>query len=97
MWIVTQDYVKGQLVYLVENSVTGERRGEFDWQAIAQEFADELNIEERRPARIDALYISKNILHRAIDNGVWAEADFPESKKKCTSSLTSMMGKRRTR
>ena len=45
MWIVTQDYVKGQLVYLVENSVTGERRGMFDWQARAQEFADELNRE----------------------------------------------------
>lgn len=48
MWIVTQDYIKGQLAYLVENSVTGERRGEFDWQARAQEFADELNREKKR-------------------------------------------------
>lgn len=47
MWIVTQDYIKGQLVYLVENTVTGERRGEFDWQARAQEFADELNREAK--------------------------------------------------
>ena len=58
MWIVTQDYVKGQLVYLVENSVTGERRGMFDWQARAQEFADELNREEKA----HDLFISSNVL-----------------------------------
>ena len=43
MWIVTQDYIKGSLTYLVENTETGERVGEFDWQARAQEFADQLN------------------------------------------------------
>jgi len=53
-WIVVQDYIHGQLMYMVENSVNGERRGEFDWQARAQEFADELNMEEKRQARIDA-------------------------------------------
>ncbi len=42
-WIVTQDYIKGTLTYLVENLITGERVGEFDWQARAQEFADTLN------------------------------------------------------
>ena len=42
-WIVTQDYIKGSLTYLVENTETGERCGEFDWQARAQEFADQLN------------------------------------------------------
>ena len=42
-WIVTQDYIRGVLCYLVEHSVTGERRGMFDWQARAQEFANELN------------------------------------------------------
>lgn len=42
-WIVTQDYIKGRLSYLVENTETGERCGEFDWQARAQEFADQLN------------------------------------------------------
>ena len=42
-WIVTQDYIKGNLTYLVENTETGERCGEFDWQARAQEFADQLN------------------------------------------------------
>ena len=45
-WIVTQDYIRGELCYMVEHSVTGERRGTFDWQAHAQEFADELNKEE---------------------------------------------------
>lgn len=45
-WIVTQDYIHGMLFYMVENSVTGERKGAFDWQARAQEFADELNKEE---------------------------------------------------
>lgn len=58
MWIVTQDYIKGQLVYLVEHTVTGERRGEFDWQARAQEFADELN----RREKAHDLFISSNIL-----------------------------------
>lgn len=43
MWYVTQDYIKGRLSYLVENTETGERCGEFDWQARAQEFADQLN------------------------------------------------------
>lgn len=42
-WIVTQDYIKGRLSYLVENTETGERCGEFDWQARAQEFANALN------------------------------------------------------
>ena len=42
-WFVTQDYIKGRLSYLVENTETGERVGEFDWQARAQEFADRLN------------------------------------------------------
>ena len=46
-WIVTQDYICGELFYIVENSVTGERKGTFDWQARAQEFADELNKEEK--------------------------------------------------
>lgn len=46
-WIVTQDYIRGVLCYLVEHSVTGERRGTFDWQARAQEFANELNKEEK--------------------------------------------------
>ena len=45
-WIVIQDYVRGELCYMVEHSVTGERKGTFDWQARAQEFADELNKEE---------------------------------------------------
>lgn len=45
-WIVTQDYIRGVLCYLVEHSETGERRGTFDWQARAQEFANELNKEE---------------------------------------------------
>lgn len=45
-WIVTQDYIRGELCYMVEHSVTGERKGRFDWQARAQEFANELNKEE---------------------------------------------------
>ena len=45
-WIVTQDYIRGELCYMVEHSVTGERKGTFDWQARAQEFANELNKEE---------------------------------------------------
>ena len=43
MWIVTQDYIRGRLSYLVENTETGERCGEFDWQTSAQQFADQLN------------------------------------------------------
>ena len=47
MWTVTSDYVKGELTYFVENKETGERRGSFDCEPWAQEFADELNREER--------------------------------------------------
>lgn len=49
-WIVTQDYIQGVPCYLVENSETGERKGMFEWQAWAQEFADELNKEEEHEA-----------------------------------------------
>lgn len=43
MWIVTCDYVRGVLTYFVENKETGERKGQFDCEPWAQEFADELN------------------------------------------------------
>lgn len=43
MWKVTSDYVKGVLMYFVENTETGERRGMFDCERWAQEMADELN------------------------------------------------------
>lgn len=51
-WIVTQDYIKGRLSYLVENTETGERCGEFDWQARAQEFADQLNAGDIRVSQV---------------------------------------------
>lgn len=51
-WIVTQDYIKGNLTYLVENTETGERCGEFDWQARAQEFADHLNAGDIRVSQV---------------------------------------------
>ena len=51
-WIVTQDYIKGRLSYLVENTETGERVGEFDWQARAQEFADQLNAGDIRVSQV---------------------------------------------
>ena len=51
LWMVTQDYIRGELVYLVENSVTGERIGMFDWKARAQEFADVKNREEQNDKR----------------------------------------------
>ena len=44
-WIVTCDYVKGVLTYFVEDRFTGERRGQFDYQPWAEEFAKELNRE----------------------------------------------------
>lgn len=50
-WIVTQDYIKGRLTYLVMNTATDERVGEFDWQARAQEFADQLNAGDIRVAQ----------------------------------------------
>ena len=46
MWIVTCDYVRGVLTYFVENKETGERRGQFDCEPWAQEFANELNREQ---------------------------------------------------
>ena len=46
MWKVTCDYVRGVLTYFVEHKETGERKGEFDCQPWAEEFASELNKEE---------------------------------------------------
>lgn len=46
MWTVKSDYVKGVLTYFVEHKETGERKGEFDCQPWAEEFARELNKEE---------------------------------------------------
>lgn len=43
MWIVTCDYVRGVLTYFVENKETGERKGQFDCELLAQEFADEIS------------------------------------------------------
>ena len=46
MCTVKSDYVKGVLTYFVEHKETGERKGEFDCQPWAEEFARELNKEE---------------------------------------------------
>lgn len=48
MWKVTCDYVRGVLTYFVEHKETGERKGEFDCQPWAEEFASELNKEEEK-------------------------------------------------
>ena len=46
MWTVTSDFVRGELMYFVEHIVTGERKGMFDCQPWAEEFARELNRQE---------------------------------------------------
>lgn len=51
MWTVKSDYVKGVLTYFVEHKETGERKGEFDCQPWAEEFAMELNKEEEERDR----------------------------------------------
>ena len=51
MWTVKSDYVKGVLTYFVEHKETGERKGEFDCQLWAEEFASELNKEEEERDR----------------------------------------------
>ena len=43
MWIVTCEMVRGSLEYYVQNSDTGEKKGTFDCEKWAQEFANELN------------------------------------------------------
>ena len=43
MWIVTTDYVRGELTYFVEDKDTGERKGAFGCEPWAREFANELN------------------------------------------------------
>ena len=43
MWQVVSDYRKGVLEYYVEHKETGERKGTFDCEKWAQEFANELN------------------------------------------------------
>ena len=51
MCTVKSDYVKGVLTYFVEHKETGERKGEFDCQPWAEEFASELNKEEEERDR----------------------------------------------
>lgn len=46
MWTVTSDFVKGIPAYFVEHLITGERRGMFDCEKWAEEFANELNRQE---------------------------------------------------
>ena len=46
MWTVTSDFVRGELTYFVEHIITGERKGMFDCQPWAEEFARELNRQE---------------------------------------------------
>ena len=49
MWTVTTDYVRGELTYFVESTLTGERRGQFDCETWASEMARELNRQEAEP------------------------------------------------
>lgn len=46
MWTVTCEYVRGVLTYFVEHKETGERKGTFDCEPWAKEFAEKLNREE---------------------------------------------------
>ena len=46
MWKVTCEMVRGVLEYYVEHSVTGERKGTFDCERWASEFAAFLNGKE---------------------------------------------------
>ena len=48
MWIVTCEMVRGVLEYYVENAETGERRGTFDCEPWAEEYARTLNERERK-------------------------------------------------
>ena len=43
-WIVTSGYVGVELNYFVEDKITGERRGTFDCERWAREYADSLNV-----------------------------------------------------
>jgi hypothetical protein len=47
MWTVTCEMVRGVLEYYVENAETGERRGTFDCEPWAEEYARTLNERER--------------------------------------------------
>lgn len=47
MWKVTCEMVHGVLEYHVENKETGERKGTFDCEKWAEEFAAFLNGKER--------------------------------------------------
>ena len=48
MWIVTCEMVRGVLEYYVEHKETGERKGTFDCERWAQEFANALNERESK-------------------------------------------------
>ena len=45
----TDRYVRGELMYFVESTLTGERRGQFDCETWASEMARELNRQEAEP------------------------------------------------
>lgn len=52
MWTVTCEFVRGVLTYFVEHKETGERKGSFDCEPWAAEFAAELNRREEWKTRV---------------------------------------------
>lgn len=70
MWIVTTDYVRGELTYFVENKLTGERRGQFDCETWAFEMARELNRQEAEPKTKVLIYDTARLAKNAVINFV---------------------------
>ena len=68
MWIVTTDYVKGELTYFVESALTGERRGQFDCETWASEMARELNRQEAEPKTKVLIFDTAKDAKNAIQN-----------------------------
>lgn len=68
MWIVTTDYVKGELTYFVESTLTGERRGQFDCETWASEMARELNRQEAEPKTKVLIFDTAKDAKNAIQN-----------------------------
>lgn len=61
MWTVISEMGPDGPEYIVVNKVTGERKGKFGCEPWAQEFADELNREEKN-AKDNNVYSGDNNL-----------------------------------
>ena len=68
MWTVTTDHVRGELTYFVEDSRSGERRGQFDCRTWADKMARELNRQDAIPKTKVLIFDTAKDAKNAVSN-----------------------------